>query len=191
MSKKKKLIGTIIFNIVETILIFIVGSLLRLPTSSVLTVMLTFMITRGIFGKALHFKNWYRCLFWSLSILASLFLVLYMNIVVSIIFTVFSAFIMTGKSNIKDMYLWNNEPNKPGKYDDIAEYIKYHEFDDDLIDFENKLKNKDNLTYLVYKYRFKEKKSFKEISELLDLDNPRIVDKLNNIAFSIRLYCKI
>lgn len=188
MSNKKRLIGTIIFNISETILIFLVGSLLKLPTNSIIIIMLSFMISRGVFGKALHFKSWYRCLIWSLLILLSLFLVFHINIVVAVLFTVFSALIMTGKANIKDMYLWNNENSK---YADIEEYIKYHEYDDDLIDFENKLKKKDNLTYLVYKYRFKEKKSFKEISELLDLDNPRIVDKLNNIAFSIRLYCKI
>jgi hypothetical protein len=63
------------------------------------------MISRGCFGKALHFKTWYRCLVWSSLILLSLFLILKVDLVISILFTIFAAFIMTGKSNINDMYL--------------------------------------------------------------------------------------
>jgi hypothetical protein len=57
-----------------------------------------------------------------------------------------------------------------------------------LIEYENKLKDKDNLTYLIYKYRFKDKMTFAEISERLDLENPRIVEKLEQIAFSFRIF---
>ena len=96
---------------------------------------------------------------------------------------------MTGKSNIQDMYLWNNN-NEPSKYQDVMEYIKYNEFDDTLLEFEKKLKER-NPEYLIYKYRFKENKTFAEISELLDMDTPRIVEYLDKIAFAIRIYCKI
>ena len=153
-------------------------------------IMLTFMISRGMFGKALHFKDWYRCLVWSLSILLSLFVLLKVDLVVSIMFATFSAFIMTGKSNVKDMYLWNNN-GEPSKYADIMEYIKYNPMDDRLIEFEEKIKNQDNLDYLIYKYRFKEGLTFNEISDKLDIDNPRIAERLNKIAFAIRLYCGI
>ena len=97
---------------------------------------------------------------------------------------------MTGRSNINDMYLWKNN-GEPSKYEDIIEFIKYHELDDKLIEFEDKIKNRNNLEYLIYKYRFKENKTFGEISELLDIDNPRIVEQLDKIAFAIRLYCGI
>lgn len=120
----------------------------------------------------------------------SLFVLLKVDLIISILFAIFSAFIMTGKSNIKDMYMWNN-CGEPSKYADIVEFIKYHSFDDDLIEFENKLKSMDTVEYLVYKYRFKDGKTFSEISELLDLDNPRIVEKLDKVAFAIRIYCKI
>lgn len=119
----------------------------------------------------------------------SLFLILKVDLVISILFTIYAAFIMTGKSNIKDMYLWNNN-NEPSKYQDIIEYIKYHEFDDTLIEFENKLKEK-NLDYLIYKYRFKDHKTFAEISDPLEMETPRIAEHLNKIAFAIRIYCKI
>ena len=97
---------------------------------------------------------------------------------------------MTGKSNIKDMYLWNNS-NEPSKYQDIIDFIKYNEFDDKLLEFEKKLSEKNSLEYLIYKYRFKDNKSFGEITKLLDLDSPRIVEKLDKIAFAMRLYCRI
>ena len=120
----------------------------------------------------------------------SLFVLLKVDLVVSIMFAIFAAFIMTGKSNVLDMYLWKNS-EEPSKYQDIIEYIKYNELDDKLLEFERKIKERDNLEYLLYKYRFKEGRTFNEISELLDIDNPRIVEHLDKIAFAIRLYCGI
>ena len=191
MSKKiRNFISTLIFNVAETALIFLIGLLLKLPIEHILTIMFTFMISRGFFGKVLHFKSWYRCLIWSLLIMLSLFLILKVDLIVSILFAIFSAFIMTGKSNIKDMYLWNNH-NEPSKYQDIMDFIKYNPMDDKLLLFEKKLKDIDSVEYLIYKYRFKDNKTFKEISELLDMDGPRIVEKLDKVAFAIRLYCGI
>ena len=189
-KKMKNFISTLIFNIAETILILLAGIGCGLPINHVLIIMFTFMISRGCFGTALHFKTWYRCLIWSLLIMLSLFLLLKIDLVVSIMFAIFSAFIMTGKSNIKDMYLWNNH-NEPSKYQDIADFIKYNPLDDRLISFETKLKEMNSVEYLIYKYRFKDNKTFKEISTLLDMDGPRIVEELDKVAFAIRLYCRI
>lgn len=190
MSINKQLIRSIIFNVAETALILLSGLALKLELRYIVMVMLVFMISRGFFGKSLHFKTWYRCLIWSLLILTSIFVILKVDIIISVLFAIFSAFIMTGRSNINDMYLWKNN-GEPSKYEDIIEFIKYHELDDKLIEFEDKIKNRNNLEYLIYKYRFKENKTFGEISELLDIDNPRIVEQLDKIAFAIRLYCGI
>ena len=57
-----------------------------------------------------------------------------------------------------------------------------------MIEYEEKLKSQDNLTYLIYKYRFKDKMTFSQIGERLDLENPRIAEKLDQIAFSFRIY---
>ena len=191
MEKFKYIFGSLIFNIAETILIFLVGKLLDLPTNFVIIIMLTFMISRGFFGKALHFKTWYRCLVWSCLILLSLFMILKVDLTISILFAIFSALIMTGKSNINDMYLWKGA-NSLGKYYDIEEYIKYHELDNTLLTFEENLKRKDNLLFLIYKYRFRDKLTFAEISEKLDgMENVRIVEKLDQIALAIRISCGI
>ena len=185
----KSLLKTLMFNIAETLLIILIGKLLNLPINFIIMIMLTFMISRTFFGKSLHFKTWYRCLVWSLLILLSLFLIVKIDLKISVLFAIFSAFIMTGKSNINDMYLW--KPANESKYKDIEEYIKYNEYNSDLIDFEQNLKRRDNLLYLIYKYRFKDKMTFTEMSEKLDMENPRIVEKLNQIALAIRINCGI
>lgn len=190
MEKFKKVLPSLIFNVSETLVILLIGRLLNLPILYIIVVMLTFMVGRGYFGKTLHFKTWYRCLIWSTLIMFSLFLVLQIDLELSLILTLFSAFIMTGKSNINDLYLWKNN-NEPSKYQDIMNFVKYNEFNDKLIEFENKIKNRNNLEYLIYKYKFKDGKTFSEMSNLLDMDTPRIVEYLDKIAFALRLYCGI
>lgn len=180
----------IMFNVIETILILLIGKLLNLPINFILIVMITFLLSRTCFGKTMHFKTWYRCLIYSLTIMLSLFLILKVDLVLSILFTIFSAFIMTGRANINDLYLWKDS-REPSKYQDVIEFVKYNEFNDKLLEFENKIKDRNNLEYLIYKYKFKDGKTFSEMSELLDMDNPRIVEQLDKIAFAIRLYCGI
>lgn len=186
----KKFVFNLVFNIVETLLIFLVGKLLSLPISNILIVMLAFMISRGFFGNTLHYKTWYRCLIWSLAIMLSLFVLLKIDLTLSILFAIYAAFIMTGKSNIQDMYLWK-APNE-SKYKDIEDYIKYHFMDTELLDFEDNLKRRDDVLFLIYKYRFRDKLTFAQISEKLnDMENPRIVESLDQIALAIRIACKI
>lgn len=190
MEKFKKIIPILIFNIAETCLIVLIGMLLDIPITYVILIILTFLATRGLLGKVIHFKTWYRCLVWSLLLMLSLFVLFKVDLVICITFAIFTAYIMTGKANIHDMYLWKNS-DEPSKYQDIIEFIKYNELDTRLLEFENKIKKRNNLEYLIYKYRFKDNKTFSEISELLDMDNPRIVEQLDKIAFAIRLYCGI
>lgn len=189
-EKVKNILSTLIFNIAETILIFLMGRLLGLPVNHIVIIMLTFMISRGLFGQALHFKTWYRCLVWSLLILLSLFVLLKVDFIISVMFAIFSAFIMTGKSNIEDMYLWSRK-DEPSKYQDIMDFVKYNELDDKLLEFEEKIKKRDAREYLIYKYRFKEGKTFAEISKLLDMESPRVAQHLDKIVFAMRLYCGI
>lgn len=108
MKLNKRLVQTIIFNLAETALILLSGLALHLELKYIVIAMLVFMISRCFFGKPLHFKSWYRCLIWSLLILTSIFVILKVDLVISILFAIFSAFIMTGRSNINDMYLWKN-----------------------------------------------------------------------------------
>lgn len=183
-------IFSLIFNIAETGVVVLLGMLLGVPVRYLLVILSVFLMTRICLGKRLHFKTWYRCLIWSTCTMLSLFVLFKVDLVVSIMFAIFAGFIMTGKSDITDIYLWK-KPDSPSKYQDIIDFIKYNEFSDKLLEFENKIKLKSNVEYLIYKYRFKEGKTFDEMSELLDMDNPRIVEHLDKIAFALRLYCGI
>lgn len=144
MDKLKKLLPTLIFNIVETLIIFLCGIALSLEVKYVLMIMLTFMISRGLFGEALHFKTWYRCLIWSTFIMLSLFVLLKVDLILSILFAVFSAFIMTGKSNIGDMYMWT------GKVHEMMEHYSNYSEARDAADRGNYGAEEDSMKSLDY-----------------------------------------
>ena len=77
------------------------------------------------------------------------------------------------------------------KYEDVMEYIKLHPLDSKLLEFEEKLKSKNDVQYLIYKYRFKERLSFQQIEDRIELPTQRISDELSSIALAIRVYCDI
>ena len=178
----------LVFNLIELIVVYLTGKLLNIPNEFIFILMLVFFITRMTFGKPLHYKSPYRCFIMTLLVFLSMFVVFHINLYVSILFTMFDAFILTGKANIEDMFMWNG---KTSKYQDIFDFIKYNPFNKKLLDFEKALSEQDNLSYLVYKYRFKDKLTFEEISNRLDLDNPRISEIQDKIAFAFRITMQI
>lgn len=184
----KRFLFCLCFNIVETIVIFFIGKIFNICSNIIIILMVTFFFTRLLCGKPKHYNKWYRCFLWSTLTFTSVYALTDLRIFAVILLTIFSGFIATGRADIKDMYQWKGTNSN---YADIEEYIKYNFMNDKLIEFENKLQEKDELLYLIYEYRFKEKMTFSQISEKLDLDNPRIVEKLNTIAFGIRIYCGI
>lgn len=178
----------ILFNIVEMIVVYLTGRLLNLPNEVIFTIMLLFIIVRMTLGRPLHYKSPYKCFIMTLLVFLSMFVVFHVNLYVSILFTIFDAFLLTGKGNIDDMFMWCG---RTSKYQDIIEFVKYNAFNEKLIKFENALKEQDNLSYLIYKYRFKDNLTFEQISERLDLDNPRISEIQDNVAFAFRITMQI
>lgn len=182
MKKVRNILSTLIFNIAETALIVLVGMLLKLPIEHILTIMFTFMISRGFFGKALHFKTWYRCLIWSLLIMLSLFLLLKVDLVVSILFAVFSAFIMTGKSNIKDMYMWTG---KVSKYDALKDFVAISPNHPILLEHEAYWRKNYPVRYEIFKMYFRENKTYQEIANIKGFDDNTITKKECSTIYSI------
>lgn len=187
MKKWTNLMRVIIFNIAETLLIFLSGTILNISVNYILLIMLVFLITRATIGKALHFKDWYRCLVWSLLILFTLFVWFKFNMLQSVLITIYVAFLMTGKADIKDMFLWGgNDLNKR-----VYDWVRFNLNNPELISYENKLKEIDNKKYIIFKYRFREFKSYSQISKLMDIDPQRISEEINImshfIEFSIRI----
>lgn len=188
MSKLLEYLPSLIFNLAESVLIVLIGVLLGLELKFIALVLVLFAMTRMKLGKAIHYKDWYKCLIWSTLVFLSLFVVAKADILICIIMTIFCAYILTNKGNINDVFMWKG---KNTKYADIDEFIKYQALDDKLIEFEKKIKEQDNLDYLIYKYRFKENLTFEEIGDRLDIPTNRITEKLDRITFALRLYCGI
>lgn len=182
MEKYKRIIGTLIFNVAETILIFLVGRMLGLEINNIIIVMLSFMISRGFFGKTLHFKTWYRCLIWSLLILLSLFMILKIDLRISILFTIFSAFIMTGKANINDMYLWSG---KVSKYDALKDFIAVSPNHPILLEHEEYWRKHYPVRYDIFKLYFRENKTYQEIAELKGFDDNTITKRECATIYSV------
>lgn len=182
MDKLKKILPTLIFNIVETLVIFMCGIALNLEIKYVLTIMLTFMISRGFFGKALHFKTWYRCLIWSTFIMLSLFVLLKVDLILSILFAIFSAFVMTGKSNIKDMYMWTG---KVSKYDALKDFVAISPNHPILLEHEEYWRRNYPIRYEIFKMYFRENKTYQEIANIKGFDDNTITKKECSTIYSI------
>lgn len=69
------------------------------------------------------------------------------------------------------------------KYQKLIDFIKYNGLDDKLIHTEEKLRNLDSQMYIIYKRKFRECKTFSEISKEFDMDNPRIVEILDKVYY--------
>lgn len=179
---------SLFFNIGETLIIFMIGKIFNISWNLIIAMTLIFFFTRKLCGQPKHFATWYRCLVWSLLMFTSLFALTDLHIIVILLMTAFTAYVLSGKADITDLYQWKG---RNSNYSDIDEFIKYNEMSDELMQFEKKLKEQDNLLFLLYKYRFKENYTFAQISERTDLDNPRIAEKLDKIAFSLRIFCGI
>ncbi len=188
MKKILLYLPSIIFNVVEVIVIALIGMLLDLNIQTLAMIFVLFAIIRIKLGGAMHYKDWYKCMMWSALVFLSLFELAKADIIVCILMTVFCACILTSKGNISDIFMWKG---KSTKYKDIDEYIKYNSFNDKLIEFEKKIKEQDNLDYLIYKYRFRDNLTFEEIGDKLDIQTNRITEKLDRISFALRLYCGI
>lgn len=198
-NKKLESVLAFLVELLEfTTMILVAVLIMNVDIKDVLVILLTFFISRFAIGSPGHYKivsyfdgGWRRCFLWTSALILSLCLTVSFGDLIGILFTIFTVFIISGKANICDMKLGWKPRNEKSKYQDVVDFIKYNPFNDKLMEFETKIKNTDNLEYLIYKYRLKEGKTFEEISELLDMDGPRIVEKLDKIAFAIRLYCGI
>lgn len=188
MEKLKLYLPSIVFNVAEVSVIFLVGKMLGLKLIPMLVIFGLFVIIRITLGGAMHYKSPYKCAIWSLLVFLSLFTLAHTGFAIAIIMSCFCAFILTTKGDFRDGLMWKG---RNSNYADIDEYIKFNEFEDKLLEFENKIKQQDNLLYLLYKYRFKDNYTFAEISEKTGLENPRIAEKIDKIAFSLRIYCGI
>lgn len=188
MKKLKYYLPSIIFNVAETLAIIIIGVLLlKISISNVAIILLSFGITRILTKSAIHYKSWKLCLIWSCLQLLSLFLTVKANIGIGITTTIFAGVVLSGKGNIEDTFMWGgNSLNN-----EVFNWVKFNQDNEELIKYENKLKETDKQKYFIFIYRFREFKSYSQIARIMDLPTQRISDELKVIShfieYSIRL----
>ena len=74
--------------------------------------MLLFALVRMTFGEPLHYKSPYRCFIMTLLVFLSMFVVFHVNLYVSILFTILDAYLLTGKGDINEVFMWNGKTSK-------------------------------------------------------------------------------
>ena len=70
---KSTFLKVLIFNIVEIIIVFLLGNIFNVNMSIRIMFMVTFFITRMIIGKPKHYNKAYRCCIWSCLVFLSLY----------------------------------------------------------------------------------------------------------------------
>lgn len=179
----------VLFNIFEIIVILGAGILFGLNFEYILAIIIAFILNKIIFGESLHYKEWYLCIIWTILLFCSYYLLAKIDIKIAIFSTISFVF-FSKKTNIKDLnslFFWGGNTLN----NQVFDWVKFNQSNQKLLRYENDLKENDKQKFFIFKYRFREFKSYKEISELMDMDIQRISDELKVIShfieYSIRL----
>lgn len=191
MKKIMYHLPSIIFNIAETLVIFLIGILLGLDVHDILLTFFVFGIIRIMLKnnscKIMHYKNWELCLCWSALQLFSLFLTMKVGVLIGITATIFSALILSEKGNIRNVFMWGGNTLN----NEVFNWVKFNKDNEKLMKYEEKLKETDKQKYYIFRYRFREFKSYNQISSLMGIDAQRISEEVKTmshfIEYSIRL----
>ena len=95
----------------------------------------------------------------------------------------YSTSTVPNKMEAKGKVFFGYKSHDDSKYIRLIEFIKFNGLNDKLIETEERLKLLDSQLYLIYKRKFRENKTFKEISNEFDIDNPRIVESLDKAYY--------
>lgn len=154
-----------------------------------------YLIARAKFADPIHANGLNVCfvlttLFYILLFICVKGLIALTNIPITIFFssilTVLSCYVTSTLPNKMDKIgklFFGYKKHNESKYQKLIEYIKFNGLNADLIEAEERLKNLDSQTYLFYKRKFREDKTFKEITEEFEVDNPRVVETLDKAYF--------
>ena len=180
------IIISLLFNLFPFCLIGLIICILQIPL---------YLIVRGNMDEPIHAEGLNICF-----VLTLLFyILLFINIkIMMIVLNVPLAILISVLLNILGCYATSTLPNKmenkgklffgykkhnESKYQKLIDYVKFNGIDINLIEAEENLKRLDSQMYLFYKRKFREDKTFKEITEEFEVDNPRVVETLDKVYF--------
>ena len=187
---------SLIFNLVEFIIIFIIGYfLIKCPLSKMFVAFAIFVYTKEIIGGSKHYKSPAKCMIWSLLLFVSLFIVIKMDLIIGISMSILAGVLMSKGGDIA-LFEYRNEDNKK-KYREMKKYIEQCEDKKIIEEFEIRLKKiedsyKDRFKYPyyeIYKLYFLKNSSFKDIKEHLNMyDNHGVTEALDIIFMIFNTY---
>lgn len=163
---------SVIFNFVEVGVIALIGMLLDLPIKEMAIIFILFAIMRMSLGGAMHYKDWYKCMIWSALVFLSLFVLAKANLFICILMTIFCAFILTGKGNIKDIFMWSGNESK---YEALRNFISLSPNNPILLEHENYWRTNYLIRYKILQSFYRERKSYSKIMEEEGLTDSSII----------------
>lgn len=183
------LVTNLFFNLFEIISIVILGIFFNIQIEHIFAIFAAFIINKLIFGKSMHYKDWKLCLLWSVLLFCSYFLLSKIDIKIALLGTITFVF-FTQKTNIPDLnnlFFWGgNLLNK-----EVFDWVKFNQDNELLCKYEKDLYNTDREKYYIFKYRFREFKTYDVIAELMGKEKQRISEEIkimsHFIEYSIRL----
>lgn len=172
MSKFFYYLPSLIFNLAETLVIFLVGKLLMLELKIIILILVLFAMTRISVGKSMHYKDWYRCLVWSTLVFLSLFVIAKADLVICIIMTVFCAYILTTRGDINDAFMWKGNDSK---YEALRDFIAMSPNNTILLEHEEYWRKNYLMRYKILQSFYRERKSHNKIMEEEGLPDNSII----------------
>ena len=173
-TKVKTIIRVLLFNIVETLTIFMIGLLLKISWNYIIALMIIFFLTRMICGQPKHYKKAYMCFIWSTLTFTSVYLLTDLHIFVTILLTIFSGFIATGRSDISDLYMWKGNSSK---YIALIDIVAFSPNNPTILEHEEYWRKNYPMRFEIFRLYFRERKTYEDIIELKDLPDSKLIQR--------------
>ncbi len=191
MKKILYYLPSIIFNLLEILVSILIGCLLKANLEDMILIILLFNLIRNISSQPIHYKDYRLCFIWTVLFYTSLFLISRLGFKIYLICTIFSATILTNKGNILEVFKNSTEWGGNLLNKEVFDWVKFNQDNQLLKKYEKDLYNTDRIKYYIFKYRFREFKTYDVIAELIGKDKQRISEEIKTmshfIEYSIRL----
>ena len=180
------IIISLLFNLFPFCLIGFIICILQIPL---------YLIVRGNMDEPIHAEGLNICfvltlLFYILLFINIKIMMIVLNVPLAILISVllnilgcYATSTLPNKMELKGKLFFGYKKHNESKYQKLIDYVKFNGIDINLIEAEENLKRLDSQMYLFYKRKFREDKTFKEITEEFEVDNPRVVETLDKAYF--------
>lgn len=189
------------YGILVIVILTIIALLLNLFPFSLVGLIIclvqipVYLYARSKFAEPIHAEGLNVCfvltiLFYILLFICVKGLISLTNLPVTIFFsillTVLSCYVTSTLPNKMDKLgklFFGYKKHNESKYQKLIDYIKFNGLEPKLIEAEKRLQDLDSQMFILYKRKFREDKTFREITEEFELENPRVVEILDRAYF--------